>query len=118
MTGNITSSSKGKTVKKTVIEYVKYDLYEITDSDCYKSATRLFDKIDNRKAGFLPSSKFVDFIETLGEGFHIDEIAGNLRKVDPNESSILDRFSFVRWYVDNEVSMESTDEGECLVGWG
>ena len=41
-----------------------------------------------------------------------------MRKVDPNESGSLERFPFVRWYVDKEVSLESAEEAECLVGWG
>ena len=40
-----------------------------------------------------------------------------MQKVDPNESSSLDRFDFVRWYVVEEVSMDSTEETESLVGW-
>ena len=43
---------------------------------------RVFDKIDNGKAGVIPSSKFVDLIETLGDGFCTNELAGNLRKVN------------------------------------
>ena len=39
-------------------------------------------------------------------------------KVDPNESVSLDRFAFLRWYVDKEVSLDSTEEAERLVGWG
>ena len=57
-------------------------------------------------------------IETLGEGFHSEDLAGHLRKVDPNESGSLDRFDFVRWYVDEEISLESAEEVERLVGWG
>ena len=41
----------------------------------------------------------------------------HLQKVDPNESGRLDRFYFVRWYVDDEVSLESTEKVENLVGW-
>ena len=41
-----------------------------------------------------------------------------MRKVDPNESGSLDRLDFVRWYVDEEVSMNSTEDAEHLVGWG
>ena len=107
MTGNTPLSSKGKTGKKTVIEYVED---ELPDSDFSKAATRLFDKIDNGKDGVLPSSKFVDLIETLGEGFHNDDLADHRRKVDSNESGSLDFFAFVRWYVDEEVSMDSADE--------
>ena len=44
-------------------------------------------------------------------------MAGHLRKVDPNESGSLDRFDFMRWYVDEEISLESTEEGQRLVGW-
>ena len=44
-------------------------------------------------------SKFVASIEKIGEDFQREELTGNLRKVDPNESGSLDRFSFVRWYV-------------------
>ena len=63
-------------------------------------------------------SNFVDFIETIGEGFHSEELAGHLRKVDPNEGGSLDRFDLVRWYVDKDVSLESTGEAECLVSCG
>ena len=42
----------------------------------------------------------------------------NLWKLYPNESGSLDRFAFVRWYVDEEVSLDSSEEAECLVGWG
>ena len=42
---------------------------------------------------------------------------GHLWKVDPNESGSLDRFTFVRCYVDKEVSMDSTEELERLVDW-
>ena len=45
-------------------------------------------------------------------------MADHLKKVDPNESGSLDRFVFVRRYVGNEVSLDSTEEAECLVGWG
>ena len=41
-----------------------------------------------------------------------------LRKVDPNESGSLDRFAFLRWYVDKVVSLDSAEEAERLVGWG
>ena len=40
-----------------------------------------------------------------------------MRKVDPNESEILDHFDFVRWYVDKEVSMEATEDAEIFVDW-
>ena len=117
MTGNIPLSSKGRTCEKNVIKYVEDDIDELTDADFSKAATRLFDKTDNRKDGVLPSSKFVDLIETLGKGFHSEELAGHLRKVDSNESGSLDRFAFVRWYVDEEVSLDSAEEAELLVGW-
>ena len=42
---------------------------------------------------------------------------GHLQKVDPNESGSLDRFDFVRWYVDREVYLDSAEEAERLVGW-
>ena len=54
MTGNIPSSSKGKTGEKTVIEDVEDDVYELPDSDFSKAAARVFDKIDNEKYGVLP----------------------------------------------------------------
>ena len=56
-------------------------------------------------------------IETLGEGFHSEDLTGHLRKLDPNKSGSLDHFSFVRWYLDKEVSLDSADESERLVGW-
>ena len=53
----------------------------------------------------------------IGEGFYSEELAGHLRKVDPNESGRLDCLAFVRWYMDKEVSMDSAEEAEHLVGW-
>ena len=41
-----------------------------------------------------------------------------MRKVEKNVSGSLDCFDFLRWYVDNEVYMESVEEAENLVGWG
>ena len=97
---------------------MEYDIDELPDSDFTKAAVGVFDKIDNGKAGVLPSSKFVDSIEKLGEDFHSEELAGHLRKVDSNESGSLDRFSFVMWYVDKKVYLDSAEEAEFLVGWG
>ena len=84
MTGNIPSSSKGKTGKQTVIEDVEDDVNELPDSDFSKAAAREFYKIYNGKDGVLPSSKFVDLIEILGEGFHSEKLEVHLRKLDPN----------------------------------
>ena len=110
MTGNTPLPSKGNTGEKTVIEYVEDDVDELPDSDFSKSAVRVFDKIDNGKAGVLPSSKFVELIETIGECFHSEELVGHLKKLDPNESVSLDRFPFLMWYVDDEVSLRSAEE--------
>ena len=43
-------------------------------------------------------------------------MAGRLRKLEPNESGSLESFAFVICYVDKEVSMESAEEEEQLVG--
>ena len=68
--------------------------------------------------GWCPSIvNFFDLIETLWEGFNGEDLAGHLQKVDPNESGGLDRFAFVRWYVDKEFPLESEEEAEYLVGW-
>ena len=96
MTGNITSLSKDKKGYNTVIEYVEDYVDKLPDSDFSKAAARVYDKIDNGKAGVIQLSNFVDLIETLGEHFHIEELAGHLRKVDPNKSGNLERFAFVR----------------------
>ena len=98
VTGHIPSSSKGKTGKKTVIEDVEDDIDELPDSDFSRATVRLFYEIDNVKAGLLPSSKFGDLIEIIGVGFHSEDLAGQLRKVDSNESGSLDHFSFVMCY--------------------
>ena len=63
-------------------------------------------------------SNFVDFIEILGEGFHNGELASQLQKLDPDESGSLESFAFVRWYMDEDVSLESVEEAEHLVAWG
>ena len=83
MTGNIPSSSKLNTGKKAVIEDVEDEVDELSDSDFSKASTRVFDKIDHGKSSVLPSSTFFDLIETLGEGFHNDDLVGHMRKVDP-----------------------------------
>ena len=94
------------------------DIDELTDSDFSRATVRLFYEIDNGKAGKIPSSKFGDLIEIVGVGFHGDDLAGQLRKVDPNESGSLDHFFFVMCYVElfegpdgntleEEVSLES-----------
>ena len=43
---------------------------------------------------------FFYLIESFWESFHSEELAGNLRKLDTNDSGILDCFAFERWYVD------------------
>ena len=43
-------------------------------------------KIDNKKEGVLPSSSFVDFIETLRYIFHSKDTAVHMHKVEPNGS--------------------------------
>ena len=70
--------------ENAVIEDVEDEGDELLDSDFFKSFTRVFDEIDNWKAGVLPYSKFADLIETPWEGFHNEELAGQLQKVDPN----------------------------------
>ena len=84
MTVNITSSHKGKTEENTVMEDVEDDINELPDSDFSKAAAREFYKIYNGKDGVLPSSKFVDLIEILGEGFHSEKLEVHLRKLYPN----------------------------------
>ena len=63
-------------------------------------------------------SNFADLIETIvGKGYK-EELAGYLRKVDPNESGNLDRFSFVGRYVEKDVSLDSAEEVERSVDCG
>ena len=66
-----------------MIEDVEDDIDELPDSDFSKATARVFHKTDNGKDDFLPFSKFVDLIETLGGGL-TEELEGRLRKVDPN----------------------------------
>ena len=56
----------------------------LPDSDFPKAAEIIFDKIYHGKDGVPPLSKFVGLIETLGEGFHIEKLAGHMRRVDSN----------------------------------
>ena len=86
------------------------DVDELPDLDFANAAAIIFDEIDNGKDGVLPSSRFVDLIGTLGKGFHSEYLTGHLWKLDPNESGSLDRFVFVSWYVEEEVSLESADK--------
>ena len=50
-----------------MIEDVEDDVYELPDSDFSKSSAIVIDKKDNEKYGVLPSSKFVELIETPAE---------------------------------------------------
>ena len=69
MTGNIPLSYKVRTGEKTEIEDAEDDVDGHPDSDFYKASARVFDKIYYEKDGVLPSSKFVDLIETFWGGF-------------------------------------------------
>ena len=69
------------------------DVDELPDLDFTNAAAIIFDKIYNGKDGVLPSSNFVDLIETLWEGFHSKDMAVHLQKVYPNGSDSLGPFS-------------------------
>ena len=117
MAGNISSPSNGRTGKNIMIEDVEGDVDELPDSHFSKAAAIVFDKIDNGESGVLTSSKFSGLIETLGGGFHSEDMADRMQREDPNESVSLDRFAFVRWYMDEEVSVDSAEEAELFLGW-
>ena len=55
MNGNIPSSYKFNTGKNTVIEDAEDDVDGLSDSYFSKAAARVFVKINNGKAGVLPS---------------------------------------------------------------
>ena len=105
------------TGKNTMIKDVKDYLGLLPDSYFSKAASIIFYKTDIGKDFVFPLSKFVDLIGTLGEGFHSEELAGHLRRVGPNESGSLDHFPFIKWHVDMEASLNSTDEEERLASW-
>ena len=50
------------------------------------SSTIVLVKTYNKKAGVLPSSKFVDFIETLRDILHSKDMDVHMHKVEPNKS--------------------------------
>ena len=52
-----------------------------------------------------------------GGGSNSEGMVGHMRKVDLNESGSFERFSFVRCYVDEEVSLDSVEEAEFLTSW-
>ena len=53
VTDNINFLYKGNTRENTVIEDVEDNVDELPDSDFSKSATRVFEEIDNGKGGFF-----------------------------------------------------------------
>ena len=71
-------------MQNNVIEDTEDDVDKLPDSDFSKAAAIIFDRIDNGKSIVLLLSKFVEFIETLGEDLHNKDLASQLRKVDPN----------------------------------
>ena len=92
-------------------------VYELPDSDFSNAAARVFDKLDNGKYGALPLSRFGDFIEMMRVGgVHSEDMEVHLRKVYPNKSGSLEHFASVIWYVDEEVSLDSSEKAEHLVG--
>ena len=94
----------------TVIEDVEDDIDKLPHSYFSNAVTRVYDKTDNGKSGVLQLEKSVDLIEILEENFHTKELAVHLQKLDPNESGSFDCFDFLRWYVDEEFSLESAKE--------
>ena len=71
----LTYRLQGKTAENTVLEA------ELTKSDFVKATAIIFDKIYQGKDIFLQLSKFVDLIETLGEGVHTEDLACHMRKI-------------------------------------
>ena len=57
------------------------DVDELHHSDSSKAAVGASDKINNRKAGVFPLSKFVGLVEALGEGYHGEELVVQMRKL-------------------------------------
>ena len=76
-----------------------------------------FDAFLSPLSSYPPRNEYSPYL-CLGRVFIVRKLAVHMRKLDTNESSSLDRFPFVTWYVDEEVSLESSDEAERLVGWG
>ena len=100
-----------------MIKDVEDDVDELPYSYFTKAAAIIFDKIYHENYRVLLSPKSVDLIETLGEGFHSEELVGHLQKVYPNGYGGLERFAFVRWYMDKEVSLDYAEDEEFLVVW-
>ena len=69
MTGNITSSSKGKTDRNTPMDYVEDDVDELSDSDISKAYARVLMKHIIRRLASLNCQSFLTQLESLGRVF-------------------------------------------------
>ena len=92
------------------------------DSAASKSAGVAFDDIDTDKKGEVESSLFESLLDSLGEGFHGEELDKQLSLVDPGETGMIGRSSFIGWYVhlvggnkddkDDSSSLDSDERAE------
>ena len=61
--------------------------------------------------------RMLPWLKHLGVNFIVRSWRVIFSKVDPNANGSLDRFVFVRWYVDEKIFLKSAEEAERLVGW-
>merc|ERR1712071_325131 len=76
----------------------KSDKVNIPDTDASRHAAKVFDGIDVKNTGSLPIADFETLLDELGEGFHGEEMEKQMKLVDPNNTKLLHRKSFVTWY--------------------
>ncbi|CAJ1954588.1 unnamed protein product [Cylindrotheca closterium] len=108
----VTESEKPLTPKAPPVVLPTADKY----SAAGKSAARVFDTLDEEKAGALAIDSFENLSEELGEGFHGDEYDKQITIIDPSGSGFIQRTAFIDWYTelvegdDNDGSSIDSDE--------
>ena len=90
-------------------EDVKQELFSSSMSNASKKAFLTYSKFDTDKTNTLPTNKFTDLIEELGEGFYGEELDEQIRIVDPEKTGYFTQDSFVNWY-NQFVTSKNEDE--------
>ena len=82
----------------------------LSDTDEARTATAVFDSLDEGKKGRVPASMFEALTDELGEGFHGDEFDKQLAIIDPEGTGFIARSSFAAWY--SELVLGGSGDGE------
>jgi Ca2+-binding EF-hand superfamily protein len=67
-------------------------------------ARNVFNKFDEDNSGSISTAEFIGLIEFLGADFSDSEVAEAIKEIDQDESGLIDREEFVRWWTNQSSS--------------